>query len=73
VSDENVLEETHKLFAELLEKTPYLKREGLASLVQILAEKEPKLGALKVDSFVEDRFVRDLETSGFIGRIYKDG
>jgi hypothetical protein len=41
------------------------------SLTQILAEKEPKLEAVKVDSIIEDRYVRELETNGFIKGVYR--
>ncbi|MET0691785.1 MAG: hypothetical protein ABWZ38_12220, partial [Candidatus Binatia bacterium] len=71
VEDDKVLEETHQLFAELFERVPYIKREGLTSLVQILAESDPKMAAVKVDSMVEDRFVRELESSGFIKSVYR--
>ena len=72
ITDEKVLEETHRLFADLFEKVPYAKREGLVSLAQILAERDPTIGALKIDSIVEDRFVRELETAGFIKSLYRD-
>jgi NitT/TauT family transport system substrate-binding protein len=72
ITDEKVLEETHQLFSELFEKVPYVKREGLVSLAQILAERDPKIGAIKIDSIVEDRFVRELETIGFIKSVYGD-
>ena len=72
ISDEKVLEETHQLFSELFEKTPYAKREGLVSLAQILAERDPKIGAIKIDSIIEDRFVRELETTGFIKNLYRE-
>ena len=65
------MEETHQLFADLFERVPYIRREGLTSLMQILAESDPKMAAVKIDSLVEDRFVRDLESSGFIKSIYR--
>jgi NitT/TauT family transport system substrate-binding protein len=71
IEDEKVLEETHQLFSDLFETVPYVKREGLVSLVQILAEKEPKIEALKIDSIIEDRFVRELDASGFIKSVYR--
>jgi ABC-type nitrate/sulfonate/bicarbonate transport system substrate-binding protein len=71
IEDEKVLEETHQLFADLFENIPYIKREGLVSLAQILAEREPKIEAVRVDSIVEDRFVRELEISGFIKNVYR--
>jgi ABC-type nitrate/sulfonate/bicarbonate transport system substrate-binding protein len=72
ITDDKVLEETHQLFAELFERVPYVKREGLVSLVQILAEKDPKAEAVKVDSIIDNQFVRELDTSGFIKNLYRD-
>ena len=72
VADNKVLEETHQLFSELFERVPYVKREGLVSLAQILADKDSKAEAVKVDSIVDDRFVRELETSGFIKNLYRE-
>ena len=72
ISDDKVLEETHQLFSELFEKVPYVKREGVTSLVQILAEKDPKAETVKVDSIIDNQFVRELETSGFINNLYRD-
>jgi hypothetical protein len=71
IEDEKVLEETHRLFSGVFETVPYIKREGLAGLIQILAEKDPKVESVKLDSIVEDRFVRELETSGFIKNLYR--
>ena len=72
ISDDKVLEETHQLFSELFERVPYVKREGVTSLVQILAEKDPKAETVKVDSIIDNQFVRELETSGFINNLYRD-
>src|SRR5262245_5577737 len=59
INDDKILEETHQLFSELFERVPYVKREGLVSLAQILAEKDPKAEAVKIDAIVDDRFVRE--------------
>ncbi|MPZ77146.1 MAG: hypothetical protein GEU77_11555 [Deltaproteobacteria bacterium] len=71
IEDEKVLEETHHLFSDLFERVPYVNRQGLASLAGILAEKEPKVEAVNLDSIVEDGFVRELETSGLIKNLYR--
>src|SRR5690606_17102069 len=71
VTDETVLEQTHRLFSDLFERVPYIKREGLDSVAQLLGEHDSKIQAFKADSVVEDRFIRDLETSGFIRSLYQ--
>jgi len=37
-----------------------------------LAERDPKISAIKVDSIMEAGFIRELETSGFIKNLYKE-
>jgi NitT/TauT family transport system substrate-binding protein len=71
VNDDRVLGETHALFADLLENSPYIKREGMAALTKILAETDPMLGSFQVESIIEDRFVRELEKSGFVKKLYR--
>ena len=71
IDDDKVLESTHALFADLFERVPYIKREGVASLAQILAESDPRIESVNLGPVVEDRFVRDLETSGFIKNVYR--
>jgi NitT/TauT family transport system substrate-binding protein len=71
IEDEKVLEDTHQLFSDLFETVPYIKREGLVSLIQLLAEKEAKVEAIKLDSIIEDRHVKELETSGSIKSVYR--
>ena len=72
IGDDRVLEETHQLFSELFERVPYVRREGLASLTQILSERDPKVENVKIDAMIDNQFVRELETSGFIKNIYRD-
>jgi len=72
IEDERVLEDAHQLFAELFEKVPYVKREGIANLAQILAEKDPKVEGVKADAIIENGFVRELETNGFIRNLYRE-
>jgi NitT/TauT family transport system substrate-binding protein len=71
IDDDKVLETTHQLFADLFERVPYIKREGVSSLAQILAESDPRIESVNLGSVVEDRYVREIETSGFIKNIYR--
>jgi NitT/TauT family transport system substrate-binding protein len=71
IKDDSILDESHELFSRLFEKLPYVKREGLANLVPILAEREPKVGAAKIDGSIENRYVRELELNGFIRNLYR--
>ena len=71
ITDESVLEETQEIFARLFQKSPYLTRESLRSIAQLLGETDPRFNAIKLDTLVDDRYVRQLETSGFIQNVYR--
>jgi ABC-type nitrate/sulfonate/bicarbonate transport system substrate-binding protein len=71
VTDDGVLEETQQIFARLFQKLPYITRQSLRSVVQLLGETDPRVNAIKLDTLVDDRYVRQLETSGFIQNVYR--
>lgn len=53
----------------MIEKAPYIKPEGLRNVIQLLGETDPAVNSIQLDSIVEDRYIRRLETSGFIQNV----
>jgi hypothetical protein len=45
--------------------------EGLKNILEPLAETDPKAKAAKPDDFVDIRFIKELDESGFIDELYK--
>jgi len=43
--------------------------EGLRNTQRLLKPRNPKLETIKVEELIDDRIVRRLEESGFIGRL----
>jgi hypothetical protein len=56
--------------ARELEKRPYPSVEGLRNIQRLMAVGNPKIAAIKVEDLVDSRFMRKLDDSGFIGRLY---
>jgi len=54
----------------LFNRKPYPSTKGMRSVQRLLALQNPKVGNLKVEDIIEDRFVRKLDQSGFIDRLY---
>jgi len=64
------LEGSYQAVAKLYDKVPLVTREGTE--VQIKAALARKPGAsLKIEDFVDDSIVRELDKSGFIDKVYK--
>lgn len=51
-------------------KTPYPRTEGLAKALRVMARDLPAAATADPAEFVDDRFVRALDESGFITSLY---
>ncbi|HTM07866.1 MAG TPA: ABC transporter substrate-binding protein [Verrucomicrobiae bacterium] len=56
-----------------LNRKPYPTLEGLRNAQRLMALNNPKIGTVKVEDIVEPRFVKKLDESGFIDRLYTSG
>jgi len=64
-SRENVLSET------MYPKKQYPSLEGLKTVIDELAERDPRAKTAKPEQFVDNTFIRELDQSGFIDGLYK--
>ena len=53
-----------------LERKPYPSLAGLRNIQRLLKLQNPKVGKIKVEELVVDRFLRTLDQSGFIDGLY---
>jgi NitT/TauT family transport system substrate-binding protein len=51
----------------------YPTLEGIKNILEPLAETDPKAKAAKPEDFVDIRFIKELDESGFIDELYKTG
>jgi NitT/TauT family transport system substrate-binding protein len=68
-----VLEQTYDDLAsdEKLSPKQYPTLEGIKNILNPLAENDPKAKAAKPEDFVDMRFIKELDESGFIDELYK--
>jgi ABC-type nitrate/sulfonate/bicarbonate transport system substrate-binding protein len=64
-------EEAYKAVLNAYDRVPYPTVEGMKRLHGLLTAVNPKLADAKVESLIDDSFVRKLETSGFVQSIAK--
>ena len=71
VEDRRVLEDAWDWHAKCMPDAPYPPPDGYQLVLQDMAEKNPKAGHAKVKDYIDTRFIKELEDSGFIKGLYK--
>ncbi|HEX2227400.1 MAG TPA: ABC transporter substrate-binding protein [Candidatus Binatia bacterium] len=71
VEDRNMLDEAWDWHAKFMPEAPYPPAEGYQLVLQDMAEKNPKAAQANVKDYIDTRFVKELEESGFIKTLYK--
>jgi NitT/TauT family transport system substrate-binding protein len=71
VEDRKVLEEAWDWHAKFMPDAPYPPVDGYQLVLQDIAEKNPKAAQANVKDYIDARFVKELEDSGFIKGLYR--
>jgi len=66
-----LLEETYQHYDRLFARVPYADTNGIYNVLSELAKKDQKAKMAKAESFVDSRFLRELETGGIVQRLYR--
>jgi hypothetical protein len=70
ITDPAAAEEGYQGFLLSAIRKPYPSVERLRKMQTIMALHDPKVLNVRVEDLIEDRFVRKLDESGFIDRLY---
>ena len=75
LQDKEILEKTYEGISSDDEIPPkqYPNPEGIKNILEPLAQTDPKAKAAKPEDFVDVRFLKELDESGFIDELYKGG
>lgn len=71
ITDPESLERAYKAYSAVFPEAPYPTPEGIKTLLDDMASKNPKAAAADPKSFVDMSFVQELESSGLIKQLYK--
>lgn len=70
--DDKSIEEAYtEVVVKAAPKIPYPTKSGLQTLLKFMATTTPELATAKADDFIDTRFVKELEDSGFYARLYR--
>jgi len=70
MNDQAAAEEGYQDQIATLNRKPYPSIEGLRNAQRLMAQQNPKIGALKVEDIADARFIKKLDESGFIDKLY---
>lgn len=70
--DEKTIEETYNVMVvKSTPKIPYPNKNGIQTVLNFMKKTVPEAATAKPDDFIEARFIKELEDSGFIARLYR--
>ena len=70
VADTIRAEEAYQRFSRATIRKPYPSAERMRDIQRVMAHHDPRVLNVRVEDLIEDRFVRKLDASGVIDRIY---
>ena len=70
-TDRKVIEVGYEFNAAEYGRTPYVSATAVQLAFDEISRRNPKAREAKVDQFVDSRFVKELDQSGFIDSLYK--
>ena len=71
VADPDGLERAYKDYANAFPEVPYPNPDGVKTMLDDLAPKNPKAASADPKTYVDLSLIRELETSGFIKQLYR--
>jgi len=64
-------EESYQGVINSFERVPHINIEGMKRLQRLLAQLNPKVAEVRIESVIDNSFMNKLESSGFIQAVYK--
>jgi NitT/TauT family transport system substrate-binding protein len=71
VSDPEGLERAYKDYSNIFPEAPYPTPDGVKTMLDDLARKNPKAASADPNAFVDQSLIRELDSSGFIKQLYR--
>jgi NitT/TauT family transport system substrate-binding protein len=69
--DADLIDETYRHYKEILPMIPYPDIKGIQNVLREVAKRDPKAKDAKAEAFTDVRFLKEMEASGSIQRLYR--
>ena len=67
----DMAEETYRHYKEIYPRVPYPDVQGIQNVLNEIARKDPKARGVKAETFMDTRFLKELEASGLVQKLYR--
>lgn len=71
LEDREALDETYDYLLKILPRKPYGSEKGMQAVLDAIAIREPLAKKFKPEDFFELRYLKELDQSGFLDRVFK--
>jgi hypothetical protein len=69
--DRDVLNASYDYFVgRIIPRVPYVSEKGLQAVVDFIRQRNPQTPNVKAAEFMDNRFIKELDDSGFIKALY---
>jgi len=69
--DKDILNASYDYFVgRVIPRTPYVSEKGLQAVLDFIRQRNPQTPNVKVQDFMDNRFIKDLDDRGFIQKLY---
>jgi NitT/TauT family transport system substrate-binding protein len=70
-ADREALEDTYDFFLRLYPAKPYSLEEAVKAVIDVLGERNPAVKKFKPQDFYDTQYLREIDQSGFIDKLYR--
>ena len=69
--DKDILNASYDYFVgRVIPRTPYVSEKGLQAVIDFIRQRNPQTPNVKVQDFMDNRFIKELDEGGFIKSLY---
>jgi len=70
-SDAEILNASYDYYVgRVIPRTPYVSEKGLQAVIDFIRQRNPQVSNVKAQDFMDNRFIKELDDSGFIKSLY---
>jgi NitT/TauT family transport system substrate-binding protein len=71
LGESEMAEETYRHYRDILPRVPYPDVKGIQNVLNEIAKKDAKARGVKAEAFTDTRFLKELEASGLVQKLYQ--
>jgi ABC-type nitrate/sulfonate/bicarbonate transport system substrate-binding protein len=71
IQDGEALEETYRIYREIYQPIPFPSAAAIQTQLTWMADRDPRAKNAKPEQFIDGSFLREIEKSGFVAKLYQ--